>query len=350
MKPYIPVTADFRLSRVCDTVTIYLENKHVRMKKIKMQMRNIKITAIPEGVILILVLLLTACNTGVEHSKDGGKTRVLATTGMIADLLNQIGGDSITVEVLMGPGVDPHLYKASEGDVSRLGEADLVFYHGLHLEGKLDHIFEKIQKSGRKVFAVTDTIAPERLIASGEFAGNYDPHLWFDLDLWADIARYVSGILSRHEPENKDYYRENLQRYLQVLDTADKAIRAMIEAVPPEKRVLITAHDAFHYFGRKYGFEVVGLQGISTMAEAGVRDVQRLSNFIIERKIPAIFVESSVSSRNIEALIASVNSRGGHVSLGGSLYSDALGNPGTPQENLSGMITYNVETITRALK
>ncbi len=308
--------------------------------------KGILLTVIPG----LVMLLIAGCRPASGPGEKGGKLRVLATTGMIGDLLKQIGGDSITVDVLMGPGVDPHLYRASEGDVSRLGGADLVFYHGLHLEGKLDNIFERIQRSGRKVFAVTDTIAPERLIASGEFAGNYDPHLWFDLDLWADIAAYVSTILEGHDPENRDYYRGNLQRYLRVLDTADQVIREMTEAVPPDKRVLITAHDAFHYFGRNYGFEVIGLQGISTIAEAGVRDVQQLSAFIVERKIPAIFVESSVSSRNIEALVASVNSRGGHVSLGGSLYSDALGNPGTPQDNLAGMITYNVETITRALK
>jgi manganese/zinc/iron transport system substrate-binding protein len=300
---------------------------------------------------ILLVALLTIAGCKNKSNKDtNGKLKVVTTTTMITDMVQNIGGDVVEIQGLMGSGVDPHLYKASEGDVSKLFNADLVIYGGLHLEGKLVEIFEKIESQGKKTVAVADAIDKSELISSEFFASNYDPHIWFNIGFWKKITLHTTEILKEQDPEHANIFEKNGAAYIQKLDALETEIRQIIETLPADKRILVTAHDAFNYFGNAYGFEVMGLQGISTATEAGVQDVQELSNFIIEKKIKAIFVESSVPRRTIEALQSSVNSKGHDVIIGGSLYSDALGNKGTAEGTYVGMFLYNVNTIVNALK
>jgi manganese/zinc/iron transport system substrate-binding protein len=297
---------------------------------------------------LLVLLVMASCKT--EPKNSNGKLNIVTTTTMITDLVENIGGDKVNIQGLMGSGVDPHLYKASAGDVTKLSNADLIFYGGLHLEGKLVEVFEKMESQNLKTVAVSDALDKSTLIGSEYFASNYDPHIWFDVNNWENITKFVVEKLSMADPENKEFYMENGEQYLKKLENLNTDIKSIIEGLPKEKRVLVTAHDAFSYFGKAYDFEVVGLQGLSTATEAGVQDVQKISAFIIERKIKAIFVESSVPKRTIEALQASVNSKGHHVEIGGTLYSDALGNAGTFEGTYIGMFKYNVKTIVGALQ
>ena len=276
------------------------------------------------------------------------RIRVVATIGMISEMVAQVGGERVEVKGLMGPGVDPHLYKASEGDVIRMASVDVVFYNGLHLEGKMSDIFERMKRRIRTV-AVTDGIARERLLRPSEFAGAYDPHVWFDVTLWMEAAKTVERALIEMDPAHGDLYRANGTTYLKRLEMLDRYVRREALIVSPRKRVLITAHDAFNYFGRAYGFQVRGLQGISTVAEAGAADIQSLARLIVENGIPAVFAESSVPPRYIEALQEAVAARGARVRIGGSLFSDAMGDPGTPEGTYEGMVRHNIDTIVGAL-
>lgn len=297
---------------------------------------------------LLLIIALTSCKNKTKQASH--KLNIVTTTTMITDLVKNIGGDFITVQGLMGAGVDPHLYKASEGDVSKLVNADIIFYNGLHLEGKLVEVFEKMEKSGKTPIALAEVIDKSTLIGSDYFASNYDPHVWFNISYFKQFANRVTAVLSQKDPNNAEKYTENNTKYIAKLEALQEQIKATIETLPKEKRILVTAHDAFNYFGKNYGFQVVGLQGLSTATEAGVQDVQNLANFIIEKKVNAIFVESSVPKRTIEALQAAVKSKKHDVSIGGTLYSDALGNAGTVEGTYIGMFEYNVNTIVNALK
>lgn len=299
---------------------------------------------------LLLVLVIVSCNSQPTDKAPNKKIRVVATTSLIAEMIGEIGGKLLEVEGLMGAGVDPHLYKASEGDVNKLFNADLVFYSGLHLEGKMQDVFEKMKHQGIEVIPVSDTLSKDSLISSANFASSYDPHIWFDISNWKLASAFVARKLCNADPKNRAQYLANVEKYILHLDSTERAVKKMISLLSPEKRVLITAHDAFNYFGRAYQFEVLGLQGISTTTEAGVQDVQKLACIIVDRKIKAIFVESSVPRRNVEALQEAVRSRGFDVQIGGSLFSDALGNPGTPEGTYTGMFLYNVSTIVYALK
>ncbi len=293
---------------------------------------------------------LAGCSSDkAGQEKEAGVLDVVATTGMIADTARVVGGDHVNVKGLMGPGVDPHLYKASAGDVATLSSADVILYNGLHLEGKMSEVFEQMQKRGIRTVAVTDGIDRGVLISPPEFGGNYDPHVWFDVSLWMKVVEDVRDSLVEADPENADAYRANAEAYLAELKELDEYVETKAAQVPENKRVLITAHDAFNYFGRAYGFQVKGLQGISTESEAGTADVQALATFIVERKIPAIFVESSVPPKYIEAVQAAAEARGFNVKVGGSLYSDALGNPGSSAGTYAGMVRSNIDTITSAL-
>lgn len=298
---------------------------------------------------LVLLMIMTGCKDGTKK-EENGKLKVVTTTSLLTDLLQQIGGGAIQVEGLMGSGVDPHLYKASEGDVNKLYTADIVFYSGLHLEGKLVDIFEKIERQHKKTVALAEILDKDDLLSSEYFASNYDPHIWFNIQFWKKIAQYATEKLQEADPKNAELFAANNKQYLQKLDALEKEIRETIETLPPEKRILVTAHDAFSYFGKAYGFQVLGLQGISTATEAGVQDVQRLSEFIIRNKVKSIFIETSVPRRTIEALQASVASKGHEISIGGSLYSDALGTKGTVDGTYIGMFRHNVNTIVGALK
>ncbi|WP_179318798.1 metal ABC transporter solute-binding protein, Zn/Mn family [Winogradskyella helgolandensis] len=300
-------------------------------------------------IIFLLAITLTfiACK---DESQDNGKLNIVTTTTMITDLVQNIGGDMVNVQGLMGSGVDPHLYKASEGDVNKLVNADIIFYNGLHLEGKLVEVFEKMGSNTKTPIALADALDKKTLIGSEYFASNFDPHVWFDINYFKQFAEKAATILSEKNPENAEKFEANKSVYLAKLEALQNKVKQTIETLPKEKRVLVTAHDAFNYFGKAYGFEVVGLQGISTATEAGVQDVQKLATFIIEKQIKAIFVESSVPKRTIEALQASVKSKGHDVKIGGTLYSDALGSAGTVEGTYIGMFEYNVNTIVNALK
>jgi manganese/zinc/iron transport system substrate-binding protein len=304
-----------------------------------------KIVYIP---VLALLIFLGSCN--LSTNKKSEKMTVVTTTTMITDIITELGKDKINVHGLMGAGVDPHLYKASEGDVNKLFNADLVFYNGLHLEGKLEEIFEKMQHRGVKVVTLSDTLDKTQLIQSDNFASNYDPHVWFNMVLWRKVTEYAASKLVQNDPVNKPFYEANLKSYLTKLDSVTSVIETKINEISKEKRILITAHDAFNYFGQAYDFEVLGLQGISTTTEAGVKDVQKLANLIVERKVKAIFIESSVSKRNIEALQAAVKNKGFEVNIGGELFSDACGDAGSVEGTYLGMFMHNVNTIVEALK
>jgi manganese/zinc/iron transport system substrate-binding protein len=289
-----------------------------------------------------------ACEAAGRTGDREGPLEAVATIGMIADIVGEIGGDRVNVTGLMGPGIDPHLYKASAGDVRTLSGADLVFYNGLHLEAAMAEVLEEM--NGRKpTYAVTEFIDRNRLHESQTYAGQYDPHVWFDVTLWRRAVDRVEAALIEQDPEGEAVFRGNAAALRDTLDALDAWVRERVVHVPPELRVLITAHDAFEYFGRAYGFEVVGLQGISTASEASTADVRRLVDLIIERGIPSIFVETSIPRRTIEAVQAAVRARGGQVDIGPPLFSDAMGNPGTPEGNYPGMVRHNVNTIVDAL-
>jgi manganese/zinc/iron transport system substrate-binding protein len=299
---------------------------------------------------LVVLFALVICFSCKNDSKSNGKLNVVTTTSMITDLVKNIGGDYINLQGLMGSGVDPHLYKASEGDVTKLVNANVIFYNGLHLEGKLVEVFEKMGTATKTPIALGDVLDKSTLIGSDYFASSYDPHVWFDINYFRQFTKKVTQVLSEKDPDNAANFRANEMAYLLRLDNLQSRIKTTIEMLPRDKRILVTAHDAFNYFGKAYDFEVVGLQGLSTATEAGVQDVQNLSTFIIENNIKAVFVESSVPKRTIEALQAAVISKGHEVAIGGTLYSDALGNAGTVEGTYVGMFEYNVSTIVNALK
>jgi manganese/zinc/iron transport system substrate-binding protein len=295
---------------------------------------------------ILIALTIISCKNPTEES---GKLKVVTTTSMLTDLIKNIGGDLIEVNGLMGAGVDPHLYKASEGDVTKLYQADVIFYNGLHLEGKLVEVFEKMG-SKKMTVSLGESLDKNELIGSEYFASNYDPHVWFNIQFFKQFGDKVAETLATNDTLNAEKFRENNALYQKKLDELEAEVRATIETLPKEKRILVTAHDAFNYFGKQYDFNVVGLQGISTATEAGVQDVRRLSQFIIENKVKAIFIESSVPRRTIEALQEAVLSKNHEVVIGGSLYSDALGNSGTVEGTYVGMFRANVKTIVDALK
>jgi manganese/zinc/iron transport system substrate-binding protein len=302
--------------------------------------------------VLIVSFLLSACSASAGGSQLplGERTiNIVTTTGMIADIIKNVGGDRVQVISLMGPGVDPHLYKASEGDVLRLQEADVIFYNGLHLEAQMGDVLERLNEFGIKTVAVTDQIDRSLLESPPQFQGNYDPHVWFDVTLWMKAVEQVRDTLVEMDPDSKSAYEENTQIYLSELEELHQYVLDQANTIPAEQRILITAHDAFNYFGRAYGFEVRGLQGISTEAQAGTADVQALADFIVQNQIPAIFVESSVPQRNVEAVQAAVQSQGFEVKIGGSLFSDAMGSEGTPEGTYIGMVRHNIDTIITAL-
>lgn len=300
-------------------------------------------------IVLLLAIVTFSCKNETTE-QNNGKLKIVTTTTMITDMVKNIGGDYIEVQGLMGSGVDPHLYKASEGDVSKLFNANVIIYNGLHLEGKLEDIFEKMRKQQKKIIAVSDAVDKTALISSEYFASNYDPHIWFHIDYWKQSANYVIEELKKLDAKNATHYEANGKAYLEKLENLSKEINEAVASLPKEKRILVTAHDAFNYFGKLHDFQVVGLQGLSTATEAGVQDVQKLANFIIENNVKAIFVESSVPKRTIEALQAAVKSKGKEVAIGGTLYSDALGDAGTEEGTYVGMYKYNVKTIVNALK
>lgn len=299
-------------------------------------------------LVVIVIVLLAVWGASKSKISSNEKYKVVTTTTMLTDLTSVIAGDLIEVEGLMGPGIDPHLYKASAGDVVKMRDASMVIFNGLHLEGKMGEIFENLRDKNKFVIEIAENIDEKELICLGEEL--YDPHIWFNVLLWKDAAVAVCNGLVELDAQNKEFYTENLEKYLKELDTLHKYVLERIKEIPKESRILITAHDAFAYFGNTYGFEVKGLQGISTASEAGTRDVRQLAEYIVEKQIKAIFVESSVPKKNIEALQEAVAARGFKVEIGGELFSDSLGSPGTEAETYIGTVKSNVDTIIDALK
>lgn len=274
------------------------------------------------------------------------KPLVVATTTIVADLVRQVAGDRVEIDCLMGDGIDPHSYKATPRDADRLRAADLIVASGLHLEGKLADLLEKLADRV-PVVAVADTLPRDQLLDAG--GGFHDPHVWFDARLWSRCIPAVEEALGRIDPAGTAEYRLRAAAHRRELETADEGVRRAIAAIPAPRRVLVTAHDAFRYFGRAYGIEVVGVQGTSTESEAGLNDVNRLVGLLVDRGIPAVFVETSVSDRNVAALVEGAAAGGHKVTIGGRLYSDALGAAGSGAETLVGALEANARTITAAL-
>ena len=273
---------------------------------------------------------------------------VVATTGMIADAARQVGQDHVEVRALMGPGVDPHAYRQTRSDIVAMARADLVLWHGLYLEAQMqDFLLDLAQH--RTVVAVAETLPKEVLRGHDDYADKFDPHVWMDPALWSDVVETVRDTLIEADPKNGAEYAANAQAHLAELAALESYSSEILASVPASSRVLLTAHDAFSYFGAAYGFDVVGIQGISTESEAGLARITELVDLLVEREIAAVFVESSVSDRNIRALIEGAASRGHKVDIGGTLYSDAMGEDGTYEGTYIGMIDHNTTVIARAL-
>ncbi|GAB1455369.1 MAG: zinc ABC transporter substrate-binding protein [Spirochaetia bacterium] len=300
------------------------------------------------GIALIALVTLSACTPKEVKNDDASLIQVVATIGMIADAAQIIGGDKVAVTALMGPGVDPHLYKASAGDVSRLTRADLILFNGLHLETKMGEVLEKMD-ANTKTKAVSETIDTERLLAAEDYDTAYDPHVWFDVSLWRQSVVAIRDSLIDADADHADYFSSRWEAYDVQLQDLQAYVIERLSVVEKGQRVLVTAHDAFNYFGKAYEFQVRGLQGISTVSEAGTKDVQNLAQYIADNRIAAIFIESSVPKRNVEALQAAVKSRGFAVEIGGELFSDAMGDPGTAEGTYLGMVRHNIDTIANAL-
>lgn len=278
----------------------------------------------------------------------GAKLKVVTTTGMIADAASRIGGTLVDVQTLMGPGVDPHAYRQTRTDIVAMAKADLVLWNGLYLEAQLEDFL--VELAGRtRVVAVAEAVPEDLLIGSQDYANRFDPHLWMDPNLWAHVVINIRDALVAAHTAGEDIFRTNADAYLgQVKKLADYTTAAL-STVPAESRVVVSSHDAFSYFGKAHGFDVIGIQGISTESEAGLRRIAELVDLLVERNIRAVFVETSVSDRNIRALIEGAAARGHEVIVGGELYSDAMGEPGTYEGTYVGMIDHNATTITSAL-
>ncbi|MBW0089520.1 zinc ABC transporter substrate-binding protein [Pseudonocardia sp. KRD-184] len=304
------------------------------------------------GLLVVALLALTGCTSTAASGDEpiGDRpVRVTTTTNFITDTVERIGGDAVEVTGLMGPGVDPHLYRASAGDVRTLREADVIFYGGLQLEGRMAELLGELA-ARQPTRAVTDGIPRTELLAPAPGANEeYDPHVWFDVSLWEHVSRTIADTLAERDPARAGTYRANLDAYLAELTELDAYVAERMAAIPPERRLLVTSHDAFEYFGRRYGLEVAGIQGISTAAEATTADVERVAELIAARGVPAVFVESSVPRQTIDALIAAAAQRGAVVTVGGELFTDAAGSPGTPEGTYTGMLRANADLIADGL-
>ncbi|WP_286923826.1 MULTISPECIES: metal ABC transporter solute-binding protein, Zn/Mn family [Lysinibacillus] len=298
-------------------------------------------------VVFSLSLLLFGCST--DTTKEDREGVVVATTGQIADAIKAISGGHLRVSALMGPGVDPHLYKATQSDLSKLDKAEVIFYNGLHLEGQMLDIFEQMSKS-KSVLAVGETLNKSDLLASDDDAMLHDPHIWFDIELWKGVVQAIGTKLQEEYPEFKDDFVANEKEYLKQLDELQVYAKDRVNEIPEKQRILVTAHDAFNYFGRSQGFDVRGLQGLSTDSEYGVKDVQEMVDFLVANKIKAIFIESSVSDKAMKAVIEGAKEKGHDIVIGGELFSDAMGAEGTKEGTYIGMYQHNIDTIVDALK
>jgi manganese/zinc/iron transport system substrate-binding protein len=295
-----------------------------------------------KNYLVTALFLIVACS----KPADDPRPTVLVTNNILADAVRQVAGPDLRVEALMGAGTDPHIYKARFSDIRRIEEADIIFYNGLHLEGKLAEILDQMPD---RAIAVADVLSENELMASGDEESAIDPHIWFDASLWAKVVRGIGDQLSLFDPENASAYQQRASNYATQLDELHLEVDSLMASIPDEHRILITAHDAFGYFGRAYRVEVRGLQGISTVSEYGIRDVSSLVEFVTERRIPAIFIESGIPPRSIESVIAGARQRRHRVIEGGMLYGDSLGGADEPGSTYIGMMRHNVQTIVKAL-
>ncbi|NUQ64758.1 MAG: zinc ABC transporter substrate-binding protein [Pirellulales bacterium] len=308
---------------------------------------------------LFSALSLLGCGSSASSPSQRGQASdaaargypytVVTTTAMVTDIVRIVAGDNAKVTGLMGEGVDPHLYKPTRNDVRRLMDADIVFYSGLMLEGRMSETFTQIARTNKPVYAVTAGIDKSSLLQPAGAQGHWDPHVWMDVSAWSECVGFVAERLAEFDPPHADAYRQNAAAYRAELEKLDGYVRRVIAGIPEQQRVLITAHDAFEYFSRAYSIPVRSIQGISTESEAGVNDINRLVDFIVERKIKAIFVESSVSQQNIRAVVEGAAQKGWEVAIGGQLFSDAMGRAGTYEGTYIGMIDHNATTIARSL-
>ncbi len=293
---------------------------------------------------IVLSAVLLACG-GDQQEKE--RPYIVTTTMMLEDIVLNIAGDLVDVYGMMGPGVDPHVYRATPGDFRRMERADLIIYNGHYLEARLSEILARMPE---RTFAATEQLDEAALIEAYEFGGNYDPHVWFDVSLWAEVVNAVGIRLAELMPEHEEQILENSRAYYDELQELHEWVQSRINEIPEERRLLITAHDAFGYFGRAYNMEVEGLQGLSTQSDYGLQDISRMVRLIMDREIPAIFLETSIAPRSIQSLMNGVRERGGSVELGGELFSDAMGARRTEEGTYTGMVRHNVNVIVEALK
>ncbi|MDF7800091.1 zinc ABC transporter substrate-binding protein [Pontiellaceae bacterium B1224] len=296
-----------------------------------------------------IVVFSMALSALVLQAAEQKSYKAVATVGMIADIVREVAGEHAEVEGIIGEGVDPHLYKPTRKDVVTLSQADIIFYNGLMLEGKMGYVLVRVGRKNKPVYAVTEEILDQGGYVMTDEAEHYDPHVWMDVQGWIRAVDVVVRGLSEFDPEHAAYYSANGAAYQKELEELDAYAQAVIASIPENQRVLVTAHDAFNYLGRAYGLNVQGIQGLSTESEAGVQDIETLINFLSERNIPAVFVETSVADKNVRALVEGAKAKGHTVKIGGELYSDAMGVPGTYEGTYIGMIDHNVTTIARAL-
>lgn len=299
----------------------------------------------------VLVALAAGCAADPGGGADiaGRTVKVTATTNFITDAARVVGGDRVEVTGLMGPGVDPHLYKASAGDVASLREADVIFYGGLELEGRMTDLLDELSARQATV-AVTRDMPEDALRRPSEFEGKFDPHVWFSIPLWESAIGVIADGYAEIDPEHADGYRARAAAYVEELKALDAEVRRDLATVPERSRVLITSHDAFGYFGEEYGFDVVAIQGTSTQTQATTADIERVAKVIADRDVRSVFVESAVAPQTIEAVLAAARERGQQARVGGSLFADAAGDEGTPEGTYIGMVRHNVGLIAAGLR
>lgn len=303
--------------------------------------------------LVTLAALLVGCQPSQAVKPEGdqpGFTKVVATVGMAADVARQVGGPEVEVVSLMGPGVDPHLYRPTAGDLRELESADIVLAVGLELEGRMEEALVRLRERGKQVVLLGEELPEADLREVAGFKGRFDPHVWFDVSLWSKTAPMVADALAKVDAEKSEEYKSAAKAFQERMDVLDGWVKNKATEVPASQRVLVTAHDAFGYFGRRYGFEVLGIQGTSTATEASTAEVSRLAGIIASRKVKAVFVETSVPPGTVQALQRAVQAKGWAVKLGPALFSDAMGEPGTPEGTYEGMVRHNVLAIVESLK
>ncbi len=300
------------------------------------------------GILALAVLATVGCGRRAEPA-GSGLPRVVCTVGMVTDIARTVAGDRAEVAGLIGEGVDPHQYQPTRSDLVAINRADLVFHVGHHLEGRMGDMLRRAERPDRPVVAVAEAIDPARLLDDEDEPDAIDPHLWMDVELWTEVVRVIERTLAEFDPEGAEGFRSRADALIADMEELDAYVSRVIASIPEDRRVLVTAHDAFGYFGRAYGIEVIGIQGISTESEAGLDDINRLVGLLVERRVPAVFVETSVADKNVRALIEGARARGHQVRIGGELFSDAMGAPGTWRGTYLGMIDHNATVIARAL-